>query len=291
MKKHLIILSLTNVFLLLGCTGITQSDYSDSEIINLAKEYYWQDPQSEIQSRFRAFENLNRRMPANLKEIENTTKWIAKQNGIKKWNRLRILGKPGPHSYKQLLRDKNSYLISFKDSCFFFNSRWKIGCILYESHCTMVNIDPWNYAFRVDFLDNKGYNMGEWDKGNTFLAEIEAISHDYPYKYKCHPKLDKLKEYHTAFSPVFINGERLHENTVYRQIISFTKNAPYQFVCESQIDSLWAENEKGEKMVIMPNNPEYACQDFFQRLNNLAQKYFSQNPDCQSILCPVPFVF
>lgn len=273
-----------------GCS-MSHSRFSDSEIIKLAKEYYWHDPQSQIQGRFEAFEDMNWRMPADLKEVENEIKWISRHNGMRDWNRLRIAGKEQLKSYKQLLRDRDSHFLSFQDSCFFYNDRWKIGCILYKSHCIMLNIDPWNYASRVDFIDWKGHNMGKWKESDSFYSEMDALSREYPNRLKCAREFDKLDNYYTAFSPVFLDGKPRHNETVFRQIIAFSRDEPMYYVCEKRLpDSLWAENKYGEK-VPLPDDLETTCKDFILRLEAMAQSYLDKNPDCQMILCPVPYVY
>jgi len=275
--------------------GIVSSHqhYSEAETIRLAKESYWRDPQNQLQGRFESFEDLNWRMPRDLREVEKHIKWTAKQSGIKGWNHVWIAGKQKLKRYTQLLRSDDSYFVFFHDSCFFYNRRWEVGCVLYDSHCLLLNIDPWNYASRADFLDSKGLNMGEWEKGESFFADMEAISREYPHQIMCSRDYEGLNDQLVSFSPLLIGEDPIHDKTRYREIVSFYRDGTFQFHCNKNMpDSLWVEYTKNEvELFPAPDDPESICQDYVKSLGVLAQTYLKETEKCQTIICAVPLVY
>lgn len=279
------------VFLIILFGAITQHQrYSESEIIKLAKEYHYLNPRNELQRKFEVFESMNWRMPKDLNELAKQMKKTSKTAGIKKWNTINASGITYPKKFTQILRSKDSYFLSMKDSCFFFNKRWKLGCVLYESHCSLINIDPWHHAFRAEFIDQTGENIGEWDLGERFYDLVEKMSNDYAFKYRCLRDFERMRDEFASVSPTIVNGTPMYNEILYRNILSFTKDEPYRLYCKGMTpDSIWVEDRNGQRY--NHTEPELTCSDFFQRIDSLAQVYFMKVENCQTILCPVPFVF
>ena len=256
----------------------------------MAKDYYSVYPRNELQRKIETFESLNWRMPKDLLELERQIRKISKNNGIKNWNIIIGLENTGPKRLKRILRSKDSYYFFMQDSCFFVNTRWKLGCVLHESHCSLINIDPWHHAFRADFIDAKGRNLMKWDIGEEFYSLVEDISNEYAFKYKCTRDYERMKEEFASVSPIIVNGNLLYKETLYRQVLSFSKDEPYRLYCQGERpDSVWVEDNHGQRFKYI--DPEISCCDYFQRIDSIAQSYFQKTKNCQTILCPAPCVF
>ena len=139
-------------------------------------------------------------------------------------------------------------------------------------------------------MDEKGRNLMLWDFGEEFYRLVEKISNEYTFKFRCIRDYERMREEFASISPIIVNGTPIYKETLYRQILSFSKDEPYRLYCQGMTpDSVWVEDNRGQRF----NNidPELSCCVFFQRIDSIAQSYFHKTKNCQTILCPVPCVF
>lgn len=288
-KKQAVLATL--LFFVVACNP----QLNEEEIVLKARQFYFQSPQNPLQEQMETFERFNYRMPRNMGEVEKMIKRIAKDNGFSDWNAFPTYP-PNQRlkRWRQLLHSSKYYFISFPDSCFFYSPRWKIGCAVYESHCSLINTDARDYRIRpIAFLNRQGLNILDWEKEEQFYTQLQQLESEYTYTYKLNRDYKHVREELLLNNPDFLLGSPIYLNTQYRRILVCVPNSTPSFYCSPIVsDSLWVEHIiTGLRIEKPKHEPEYVCRDFIERVDQLAQTYMSMIPDCIRVLIPIPFIF
>lgn len=118
------------------------------------------------------------------------------------------------------------------------------------------------------------------------------MSQRYSNRIKCTREYENRDNYYITFTPLIIGNRPLYDETVFRQILTFSRDLPYQvYKNKYKPDSLWVENAFCVETLPAPDSPELICQDYVQRLDSLAQTYIKETKNSQTIRCAVPSVF
>lgn len=268
---------------------------TDEEIMKMARICDERYPHNPMFLEIENFERINYRMPRDLKEVQKFIKQVAKEDGIQDWNAMPFYPwTPGLDNFKQLLSSPHSYLISYSDSCFFYNSTWRVGCVVYESHCSLINTDVRDSRIRpIGFIDSQGLNRIDWEKEKELYSQIQIIASEYSNVYKMNRNYSVMKSNQLFGNPDYLGVEPLWKETEYRRILICTRDNPPAFLCDSAIrDSLWIETRDNSRHLPLPAaDPDKVCLDFISRVYELAQEYLRKDNNCVKILIPIQFVF